>query len=190
MRVACGFKAHSGWAALVVVGTAGGNPELIDRRRVDLVDEAWAKAPYHAAEELGAAKADNLVQRALDRAQRGALRELRALIERTRGAGHELAACAVLMPAPMPDWSVAEILAVHIRMHKAEGVIVPRMLALAAGECGLKLAQVPEKELEARAAKLGAIAKSVAAFGKQVGPPWAKDQRSAALAALVALRAA
>jgi hypothetical protein len=188
MRVACGFKAHSGWAALVVVGASGDNLELIDRRRVDLVDESWAKAPYHAAEELGASKADNLVKRALDRAQRGALREMHAVLERTRGAGHELAACAVLMPAPMPDWSVAEILAVHFRMHKAEGVIVPRMLALAAGECGLKLAQVPEKELEARAAKLGALARSVATFGKRAGPPWAKDQRSAALAALLALR--
>jgi hypothetical protein len=189
MRVACGFKAHSGWAALVVVGTSGEGLELIDRRRVDLVDEAWAKAPYHAAEELGASKADNLVQRALERARRGALREMHAVAERTRSAGHELVACAVLMPAPMPDWSVAEILAVHFRMHKAEGVIVPRMLARAAEECGLRLAQVPEKELDARSARLGAIAKSVATFGKRAGPPWAKDQRSAALAALIALRA-
>jgi hypothetical protein len=29
------------------------------------------------------------------------------------------------MAEPMPDWTVDEILAVHFRMHKAEGVLFP-----------------------------------------------------------------
>src|SRR4030095_6039362 len=46
------FKAHSGWAALVVLGTRSGDLEVLERSRVELVEEEWAKQPYHAAEEL------------------------------------------------------------------------------------------------------------------------------------------
>jgi hypothetical protein len=52
MRVALGMKAHSGWAVLVVVGGRGGETRVVDRRRVELVEEGWAKQPYHAAEHL------------------------------------------------------------------------------------------------------------------------------------------
>ena len=56
MKVAFGLKAHSGWAALVVIGGTD-RLDIIDRRRLELVqqDEAsWAKQPYHAAERLPA----------------------------------------------------------------------------------------------------------------------------------------
>jgi hypothetical protein len=46
-----GLKTHSGWAALVAIGKDRGQTfHLIERRRLELVDEAWAKQPYHAAE--------------------------------------------------------------------------------------------------------------------------------------------
>src|SRR5262245_20669643 len=126
MKVALGLKAHTGWAALVVAGDRGGETAVVDRRRVDLLRESvmsWAKQPYHAAEELPAAEARRLVQKAIQAAHRGAEREMRAAIARTEEAGHAVAAVAVLMGEPMPAWSVAEILSVHFRMHKAEGVL-------------------------------------------------------------------
>jgi hypothetical protein len=52
MKVVFGMKAHSGWAALVVVGIRGGEFVVVDRRRIELVEEEWAKQPYHAAEEM------------------------------------------------------------------------------------------------------------------------------------------
>ena len=53
MLVSFGFKAHSGWAALAVVGkNEAGTPLLVDRRRIELVEEQWAKQPYHAAEGM------------------------------------------------------------------------------------------------------------------------------------------
>jgi hypothetical protein len=93
----------------------------------------------------------------------------------------------------MPDWSVDEILAVHFRMHKAEGVLFRDALVRATGACGLRLVAIPEKVLTKHAERaLGmtssAVAKEMAALGKSVGPPWGKDQKDAALAALVALR--
>ena len=57
----------------------------------------------------------------------------------------------------MPAWSVDEILAVHFRMHKAEGVLFREALAGAATKCGLRLVQVPEKELDAHAARALAV---------------------------------
>ena len=178
MKVALGFKAHSGWAALVVVGGTARVAEVIDRRRVELVEAEWAKAPYHAAEGMTPGKAEGLVRRATDMAQRVAVQEMKAAIERSRGAGHQVAGCAVLVPNPMPAWSTEQIRAVHFRMHKAEGVLFPDALVRAAAACGLTPVAVPEKQLDESMLK---------ALKRPIGPPWGKDQKTAALAALVAL---
>src|SRR5436190_18548252 len=114
MRVAFGFKAHSGWAALVVVGeNESAAPVLVDRRRIELVEELWAKQPYHAAEDLEPQEARDLVLRGIAEAQRIALRQMQVAIERERARGNQAAACAVLVGAGMPPWSIDEILAVH-----------------------------------------------------------------------------
>ena len=196
MKVAFGLKAHSGWAALVVLGAGNGEVQVIDRRRIELVepDEAsWAKQPYHAAERLNAGDARDLVTRGLMTARRIAVREMRTAVNRARQAGHEVGACAVLMADPMPDWTVDEILAVHFRMHKAEGVLFRDALARAAGACGLKFVGIYEKQLDeqaeqALATSVDSLRKTIASLGKFVGPPWGKDQKDASLAAMIALQ--
>jgi len=192
MKVAFGLKAHSGWAALVVVGKAAGGVAIVDRRRMELVDEVWAKAPYHAAEDLQPAAARDLVRRGVESAHRIAIREIRAAVEQERERGHDVTACALLVGQPMPAWSVDEIRAVHFRMHKAEGVLFRDALATAAEQSGLKLVAIQEKQLATHAEQaLGsATVKKLAMLGKSVGPPWGKDQKDAALAALIALRGA
>jgi hypothetical protein len=196
MKVAFGMKVHSGWAALVVLGTRSGGLYVVDRCRMELVekDEAsWAKQPYHAAERLNATDAKDLVRRGLVTARRIAVRETRTALERARQAGHEVAACAVLVVDPMPDWTVDEILAVHFRMHKAEGVLFRDALARAAGVCALRCVAIPEKQLEdqaerALATSVNSLRKTIASLGKSVGPPWGKDQKDASLAAMIALQ--
>src|SRR5712671_5261137 len=195
MNVAFGMKAHSGWAALVVLGTHSSDLQVIDRYRMELVEKheaSWAKQPYHAAERLNAGDARALVTRGLETARRIAVREMRTAVERARDAGHEVAACAVLVVDPMPDWTVDEILAVHFRMHKAEGVLFRDALARAATACSLRLVGVPEKQLNehaerALAASVSGLRKTIASLGKSVGPPWGKDQKDASLAAMIAL---
>lgn len=194
MRVAFGLKAHSGWAALVVVGGDAARAAIVDRRRLDLVaaDEIWAKAPFHAAEEMPAETGHALVRRSYDVARRNCTRVLRTEVRRAEESGHKVVGSAVLMGDPMPEWSIAEILAVHFRMHKAEGVLWREALATASGECGLRVVPVSEKRLgdETRAA-LGTtpagVEKRLVQLGRDIGPPWGKDQKDAALAALVAL---
>jgi hypothetical protein len=193
VKVALGLKAHSGWAALVVAGRREGKPVIVDRRRLELVDEEWAKQPYHAAENLEKAAARDLVARGVAAAHRIAARELLAAVKRERERGNDAGAGAVLVGNPMPEWSVDEILAVHFRMHAAEGFLFRDALARAVGACGARLVAIPEKELTSRAVKAlnasePALRKELAVLGKSVGPPWGRDQKDAALAALVALR--
>jgi hypothetical protein len=95
MKVVFGLKAHSGWAALVVIGRPDGDFVVVDRRRVELVEEEWAKQPYHAAEGLESKKARDLVKRGIEAARRIARRELRAAVKRERDRGNEVAGCAV-----------------------------------------------------------------------------------------------
>lgn len=196
MKVAIGLKAHSGWAALVAIGASQDEPVLIERSRMELVapdDVDWAKQPYHAAEELPAGEARALVERGIAAAKAGAIAELRALDKRLRAADHQIARCAVIVGKPMPAWSVEQILSVHVRMHQAEGVLFPNALLEAAASCKLNVSSVPEAELDARASKafgrsLPRVSAALAALGKAAGPPWGKDQKTAALAALLMLR--
>jgi hypothetical protein len=196
VRVAIGLKAHSGWSCLVVLGDIDGEYQVVDRRRVELVDEGtglWAAQPYHAAEGLDLTDAKNLVERGIEASRRVAIKEMQAVVDRSRRLQHDIVACAVLEPDPMPDWSTADILSVHFRMHKAEGVLFPEALARAAEACGLKLVLVREKQLWQDAEQELALARSalvnrIAAIGKIVGPPWGRDQKNAALAAMIVLR--
>jgi hypothetical protein len=195
MEVALGWKPHSGWAVLVALGTGRGGLELVDRRRVELVPDGadWAKQPYHAAEGLATKQACELVARGIASAREHALRELRAALERAEAARQRVVGCAVLTGSGMPEWSTEEILAVHFRMHKAEGELYRDALVHAARACDAKLLlEIPEARLEAQAAEaLGApaeqLARETAALGRAAGPPWGKDQKEAAAAALAAL---
>jgi len=192
MKVAFGLKAHSGWAALVVLGKQGNEFVVVDRCRVELVDDAWAKQPYHAAEGLRPEAARDLVQRGIDAARTIAARELRAVLKRESLRTHEVQACAVLVGSPMPDWSVEQILAVHFRMHKAEGVLFREALVQAAKDAKLKVFEVPEKEVMNLAERqpetpANKLTNWLASIGKTAGPPWGKDQKEAALAAMIAL---
>ena len=183
MKVAFGLKAHSGWAALVCVGERDGDLTMTDRRRIDLVDEAWQKQPYHAAEHLQPDAAREAVTRGIDAARKGAVRELLAAIARAGQQHQDVSACGVLVGRPMPDWSVDEILAVHFRMHKAEGALFRDVLLHAAAVCGLRPVAVPEKHTDGDRS----LQDTIATLGRSAGPPWGKDQKDAALAALIAL---
>jgi hypothetical protein len=197
-RVAFGLKAHSGWAALVVLAEADGALDVVERRRLELVPPEhapWAKAPYHAAEELELAEAEDLVRRATVSAHAEAGRALaRALAERGK-AGDRVVGCGVLLGSGMPGWSVAEIRAVHMRMHKAEGELFRDALLRGAERAGLGVTGVREKELEVRAGKALRLAtdaqqRRLAEAGRRAGPPWGRDQKEAALVAWIALRSA
>src|SRR5438445_4206886 len=196
MLVAIGLKAHSGWAALIAIGRERDAYRVVDRRRIELISERdrdWPGQPYHAAEGKPPAQARRMVDRGIADAYACARSELRVALARAREAGDEIVVCAVLTPAPMPDWSVEEILAVHLRMHQAEGALYPAALLRAAQECGLCAVAVAQKSLKDRAPSalrmpFATAMDHAAALGKSVGAPWGADQKQAALAGMIALR--
>jgi hypothetical protein len=191
LRIAVGLKSHSGWAVLVAIGRSGKELQVVDRRRIELIEPGatWAKQPYHAAEDLPSDKAGQVVERGVDLAHRVASREMRALVERSRNAGHEIIGCAILIGTPMPEWTTDQILSVHMRMHKAEGILFPTALARAAEACEIKVFEISEKDMNTRAAEsldLAAAMGTITMLGKAIGPPWGKDQKAATLAAMIA----
>src|SRR5882724_501314 len=66
---ALGLRAHSGWAALVVVTGHPQFPEVIGRRRIELVDSTipGAGQPYHTAEEMALKDAKKFIDRCIAR---------------------------------------------------------------------------------------------------------------------------
>jgi hypothetical protein len=192
MRVAFGLKARTGRAALVALGGDVYEPQFIERSQMQLLpDGAWA--PYHAAEGLDPADARASVRRDIASAHDLAASGIHAAARRMIEAGHEVCRCAVLVGTGMPDWSTEEILAVHVRMHKAEGELFRDVLVAGARACSLELTTLPEKSaLDAAAQMLGVTRErldaSLAKLGKSAGPPWGKDQKEAAAAALAGLK--
>jgi hypothetical protein len=110
---------------------------------------------------------------------------IRRWAERLSKAGHEFSRRAVvLVGAGMPDWSSDEIIAVHVRMHQAEGELFRDVLVAGARANGLAVASLREKTALDDAAKTarpearGARRDSRVAR-KSVGAPWGKDQKEA-----------
>ncbi|HLN98658.1 MAG TPA: hypothetical protein VK208_09380 [Pyrinomonadaceae bacterium] len=196
MRVALGLKAHSGWAALIALGLSGKDLEVVDRRRLELVEEGnsrWARQPYHAAEGLSPDEARELVKRGTAAAYQTAAQELKAEVKRLRELNYQVVACGLIVGQPMPKWATAEILAVHFRMHQAEGVLFRDALVRAAKKCRLALVAIPEKLLTQQAEQtlampMSVLAQKISILGKSLGPPWRKDHKDSALAAMIALK--
>ena len=192
MRIALGFKARTGRAIFVAVGGNLREARVLDRSQIQLLpDGDWA--PYHAAEGLPAEDARESVRRSIASAHRMAEDGIHNARERLVAAGHDVVGCGILIGAGMPAWSTEEILAVHVRMHKAEGELFRDVLVAGARACGLAVTTLRDKTAldDAAAAVRSSRAELEAllvALGKTVGPPWGKDQKEAAAAAIAALR--
>src|SRR5260370_7217850 len=63
IHAALGFRAHSGWAALVAIAGPSRSPAIVERGRIELVDprNPPAKHPHPTAPELALKKAQKLI---------------------------------------------------------------------------------------------------------------------------------
>ncbi len=194
VRIALGLRAHSGWAALVVLAGPAASPVVVDRRRLALCDDSFPRQPYHAAAELPPAKAEALVTRSLDSAARLAREALGAALRDRRGEGQEVVGAGLVLGSarPLPK-QLAAILAAHPLIHTAEGEMYRGALRAACERAGIGVLGLRERELEEDAARRLELAPSalrarVAELGKALGPPWTQDQKLASLAAWLVLR--
>jgi hypothetical protein len=153
---------------VVVTGTAE-SPVVLDRKRVELVDESLPRQPYHAVAEAGLPR--SVIDAAAQVATSAVVQELRS------HTGVEVVA-VVASERRIPS-SIEQILRSHALLHAAEGQLFERAVMVAAGNIGLPVYVAEPKFLEVTAA--------VDTLGRSIGPPWQKDHKRAATAALVAL---
>jgi hypothetical protein len=192
--VAIGLRAHSGWAAAVTVGGSPRSPSVVDRRRLELAEDATPRPvqPYHASEGLPVSKAEKIVGQAIEEAHRCGERDLGSLVRHLRSQGHEVTGCVLLTGSGRTLPALEDILASHALIHAAEGEMFREALRWAASRSGVAVFDVREKEIFARSAKAIGLAEQelrrrTAELGRAVGPPWAADQKLAATAAWLAL---
>jgi hypothetical protein len=190
-NVAVGFKPRTGRAVLVMLESHHTGVRVLERREVPLLP-AGEMAPYHAAEGLEPQAARDHVKRSIETAQRLAIDAIRSAEQRCAQARHRLCGCGVLVGTGMPAWTTEEILAVHVRMHKAEGELFRDVLVAGARACGFEPATLPDKSALDAAARVLRLSRAqldaqLAALGKSAGAPWGAYQKEAAAAALVAL---
>jgi len=176
-RVGLGWRCHSGWAVMVVASGTPASPRILARERVQLIDEPLPRMAYHAIE-----------------AYELSLRDGKALIGKVRRAATAAATKATKRAAKdfdietvavvgkvrnVPD-DLRRILAAHALLHAAEGALYEEVLLDAAARANLPAVLVEERSID--------IGAAIDAAAKSMGPPWQKDHKLAASAALDAVR--
>jgi hypothetical protein len=191
---ALGCRAHSGWAAVVVVAGAPASPEVLLRRRIEIADAAirGSKQPYHAAESLPLPQAQAAIERCAASTQRMARSALLSIVEEMKKTNHQIVALGVLLGSGKPLPPLASVLKSHPLLHTAEGEFFRNAIAAAGEHCGLPVVGVRERDLYERAANQFRVSTSeiggrIDELRRSLGPPWTQDQKFAALAGWLAL---
>jgi hypothetical protein len=80
-EAALGFRAHSGWTALVALSVSKGPPLVLARQRVHLVEVFTYefRQPYHTAKKMPQGKARDFISRVQAEAKRLADRAIHEL---------------------------------------------------------------------------------------------------------------
>ena len=179
-----GISDHGGWAVLVTVGRDG---TLLDRRRVELVDDDLPAIPHHhEAQMLPSREAVALVERVRRSAERHAAVALEAVASDVPGViGVALRERQALPP------TIAERIQDPRARNVADWVMYRDALAGAAAARGWPVYWFDPKSVSSEASRALGID-----FGgyfrtlrKTVGPPWNQDHELAMAAAIVASRA-
>ena len=161
----------TGRAAAVALAAG---PRLVGKWDVQLAPEDQERFVYHAAQGLGrdAAAWVRDSERVITRQSHAAFR---ALLDDLQAEDAVVEAAAVIGDSLEYPGSLADIVKSHNRLHTAEGVLYRRAVVDALHDLGVDCELVPAKLLPA--------ADAVTVLGK-VPPPWRKEQKDAARAAL------
>jgi hypothetical protein len=193
-HAAIGVRMHSGWGALVAVSNSAGTVEVIDRRRVTITTPGAPGAiqPYHYAENLELPEAEEFLGNCLAASKRLALAAVQDVVGELRGRDYLVVGSAVLLASGRPLPPLSKILASHALIHAAEGEFFREAFSKACEGLDLSITGFRERNLdECVQTTFGKAAtrmwQQISTLGRSLGPPWTKDQKTAALAALVVL---
>ena len=192
-RTALGFRAKTGWAAVVLLAGPADQPRVLDSRRLELcdADEPHSRQPYHAG--FGTFQEDDAeVKRLVRGVRRFASRAIGGLLREYAAAGHAPRGGAVVAGSDVDPRKIANL---HMRAHALEGrlyrEVVEDGLAAARLHCEVLL----ERDLYDRAGqRLGlrveALKKTVGELGRGVAGGWRAESKAAAAAAWFVLAGA
>ena len=180
MRV--GIADHLGWAIAV---TASDNHEVVDRRRIELIEPGMSAAPIHyESRRLDVAATASLVETA------------RASVVRATSAA--LAELATALPAPIRSISLRvwpldfpDDIAVQRRAPyeaRADAIMYRQELSEIAHDRGWEVHVYDAKAVLGQAARILGDRADEVLFGPRatIGPPWTRDHRVALAATIVA----
>ena len=181
-----GVSDHGGWAVFV---TADGNGALLDRRRVELVDEGLPKIPHHSeGQGLPIDQAVELVERVRASAERHAKLVLDAIAAEVAASilGIALRQCPELPP------TIPERITNYRAHNVADWVMYRKELAAAAEARGWPVHWYDPRQVQDRASKAMGVEKLDSHFAqlrRSIGPPWGQDHKMAMAAAIAAMNA-
>jgi hypothetical protein len=193
-HAALGFRAHSGWTALVAISVEDGSPRVLLRARPHLVNTFTYefRQPYHTAERRPPAQAEDIISRARVEARELACQAILSAQRSLQQQGYELKSCGLLLASgkPLPD--LPRVLASHALIHTADGELFREALLLAAERSGLEMFTVKESEVfecgsRAFGLEKDEVLRRLALVGRTFGPPWTQDEKHSALVAWLSL---
>src|SRR5271163_3565096 len=152
-KAAFGIRVHSGWAVLVCVSGDPAIPELVDRRRIVIIDAMMqgAKQPYHFAEGLGLEEAERHLQKCASVSQRLAVQAIREMLHGVSARKYRVLGCAMLLASGRALPSLQKILSSHALVHAAEGEFFRKVVREACERCGIPVVGFRERELDEHA---------------------------------------
>src|SRR5262245_46921933 len=120
---AIGIRVHSGWGALVAVAGDAGALEVVERRRIEIIDRnaPGAAQPYHFARDLEPAAAEEFISRSAAASSKLAVIAIREIVDHLSAQGRKVCAGAILLGSWKPLPPLEKILASHAMVHTAEG---------------------------------------------------------------------
>ena len=179
-----GVSDHGGWAVLV---TAGRDGMLLDRRRVELVDEGLPKIPHHSeCQRLPLDEAVELVDRVRASAEKNAVLALDAV---AMAVPHGIIRGVALRQCPELPPTIAERIQDYFAQNNADWVMYRKALAAAAEARGWPVHWYDAKKVLGEASRALGVESLDAHFlrvRKAVGSPWNNDHKLAMAAGIVA----
>ena len=193
MTAVLGVADHNGWAACVTVAASRGLPVVVDRRRVDLIEPDVPSQPYHhEAVGMPLMEAEKLVVRVRESVMRTTLARVSELRDELQPRYTIVAMTLRNPPLSYVPVTVAEAHKSHPVMCRADAMMYHDALCKAARCLRIALELHDRGEEVVRGAyRLGVSLEELQRFlqtaGKSLGPPWRKEHRLAAAAAMSVL---
>src|SRR5215472_5485042 len=191
---AMGIRVHSGWGALVILSGQPGAEEVVDRRKLTIIDPkaSGVTQPYHHVEEMELRAAERHLNKCAADSRRLAVEALGGIAKELRGRDLLLGGAAILLSSARPLPDLDEILSSHALIHTAEGEFFREAFRKALERLEIPIAGIRERELEDHALEIfgkSAVTaqERINSLGRTVGPPWTQDEKTAALAAAIIL---